>query len=212
MVSRYTSPKKTQARDLTVLAFRSSLVGTSRQYWTLAGPCGQDGQVIEGSEFCWAVRQGLVAPDQFHGVDYDPDVAAQNQTLGQGHWYRGDFLEVMRDQDAAGDFHPGLINYDSLVMPAKGTPYFAQVLYLARHQNDCVVVGNFVTRSRYWQVSYLDVIGLLQQEPLFVGFFRTGNWNLHGQAYCYNGSGKRNTTEMCSVIFTTSPQPNKEST
>jgi hypothetical protein len=198
MVQQYTSNKKLEARHETITQFRSSLVGTDLQYWTLAGPCAQNGQVIPGCEFDWAVQTGLVAPSQFHGVDHDSEITEQNTRLPDAHWYCGDFFEVLRDCE---DFNPGFVNCDLLSMPKTAAPYLAKILYLVKDQTDCVVVANFLVRIRYFKADRNDIVQLLAEHPLFRQFMLTNRWQCHDQAYEYNGNGDHNRTRLCSIVF-----------
>ena len=198
-VPRYSCQEKQEARNDTIKSFRSSLIGTPLQYWTLAGPCGKAGKVRAGSELGWALREGLVEPHQFHGVDCNHAVTARNRSL-PGNWYCGDFFETLRDYEK---LQPGFINYDSMLMPAKGAEYLARVLYLVRDFRDLVVVGNFVIRTRYYCAERSDVFNHLQHEPLYQAAWRTGHWTMPtaDRAYEYPGSGGGGKTVMLSIVL-----------
>lgn len=196
---RYSCHEKQEARNDTIKSFRSSLVGTSLQYWTLAGPCGRAGKIKAGSELDWATREGLIEPHQFHGVDCSQLVTDRNRSL-PGNWYCGDFFETLRDCEK---LQPGLINYDSMLMPARGAEYLARILYLVRDFRDLVVVGNFVIRNRYYCAERSDVLRQLQREPLYQAAWRTNHWSMptKGHAYEYPGSGGKGKTVMLSIVL-----------
>jgi hypothetical protein len=53
----------------------------------------------------------LITPDQFHGVDFDPDLILANQIdHPTAHWHCGSWLDIISEED----FQPGLISLDTM--------------------------------------------------------------------------------------------------
>lgn len=105
------SGNKMRARAENVALYRRltglRAIPEDRGYWTLCNLQPPE----KGSEIVQLVKAGLIKPSQFHGVDWDSAIIAQNKVWHpEAHWFSGDWLEVL---ESIIGFKPGLIYLDS---------------------------------------------------------------------------------------------------
>jgi len=116
------------------------------QYWTM---CGQlfdsaTGLVKLDAEYDQVVRRARFAtPDQYYGVEVAPEIAIGNQTALAGtgaHLFEGDILTVMSRSLLSGQFHPSVINLDTMSEPRSAVDLLCDTMDLVNHVDGPVVV------------------------------------------------------------------------
>lgn len=111
----WSDPLKVAARHDTVIYPYFSIFGKSipksEQYWTLAGSVSNDqGKVNSDCEAMQVLRNGLVKPDQFFGVDVSEEVINKNkELLPNFNWHHGRLSQIARRTP---NFNPAIINID----------------------------------------------------------------------------------------------------
>ena len=74
-IKKYTFSKKLTAREETIIKYYRRVFHESlpkeKQYWSMCAQCAQNGKLIPGTELDQVLKEGLITPDQFHGVDID---------------------------------------------------------------------------------------------------------------------------------------------
>lgn len=190
-------PKKLEARLQTIIdQYRKHFsYCVSGQYWSMAGRC--DGP---GCEYDQIVSEGLVRPDQFHGVDHAPEVIKGNrEDYPETNWHYDDFYWAMVKAQAAGDFRPSIVNADLIQTVDTGADYIGKIMAIASSAQ--LLVANFIVgiRGRYKQRGSDYVMDKLLGVPSFRAAFR-GGWEYGGECYVYPGTGKSRTT-MASFVF-----------
>jgi hypothetical protein len=185
----WTHPQKIRARADTIL----SLGPVAGQYWSMAGLC--DGP---GCEVVQVLRAGIIGPEQFHGVEIQRDIYDANRAAWPHlHWHCGDFLQVMRD---CGDFHPGLVNADTMNMIDTAANRVARLLYLLVPHPQATLVVNLVMEHRGHCTTADEVIDQLMEQPLFQYAVNRG-WSHDGRCYHYPGARPRPRTVMGTFVF-----------
>lgn len=157
------------------------------QYWSMCGK--NDGPLCEYPQM---IAAGVTTPEQWHGVEISRETHAINAaTFPETNWHHGDLYTVMSQHR---DFDPGLVNVDMVWMPEKGAEYVAKIMSLV--PPSCIVVANFVMRSRYRKRVDADYV---MDEMEKHAAFRNG-WDYNGTFYEYPGTG-RTPTIMGTFIF-----------
>lgn len=112
-MSTYTSEEKRESREALIQLYRAKLypaLPPRRQFWSL---CNLQPKV--GSELAQLVDSGLIKPQQYHGVDRDPEIIAQNRVWWfESNWYCGNWSSGVLSVER---FNPGLVFYDSMSTP-----------------------------------------------------------------------------------------------
>ena len=208
----WSNSKKVSARHETIISQYRKLIGRqsiplSKQYWTLAAnQTDGKGNLLKGGELDQIINCGLIAPNQYYGVDIDKETCDNNKAITNGaHWIHGDFYTELVKAHNAGDFDVGIINFDTLNMAARGSVDLAKIMYLLSIKEDLIdvmLVGNFILRHRCVQDSLpVDIVSELERQPQFQFAMKKRNWKSDYEIYTYNGSGKCKATWMGSIIF-----------
>jgi len=207
----WNDPKKIEARKQTLIeTYRSKfgeIIIKPGQYWSMCGQCfGTDGGLSEGCELDQVVKSGLIAPEQFHGVEINPEIFEGNKKIGNGaHWYCGDFLRTMQDSYANGNFNPSIVNADFITMPDRTAGYIGDIMsFLSIVNQPVLFVANFVLESSRFPdknrtMEYM--IDKLESDHMFQNALNSRDWNWMEEFYSYNGTGSKSKTKMASLIF-----------
>ena len=203
----YASNKKKTARVETIINPYREIFGYSlpedKQYWTMcATHYNENNSLLEGSELHQLLESGLISEKQFHGVDIESDIIEKNrQAIPTAKWFCQNFHRKMVQARNNGEFNPGIVNCDHIVMPKRGTIILAQLLSFLSHFDNVMLIGNLVLKARTHYSSINEMLDLLCQQPNFQKAWNTREWNIYNnEAYQYNGAGK-NTTVMGSIVF-----------
>lgn len=102
---------KTLARAENIKLFREfsgrSKIPNGRQYWTL---CNFQPPSV-GSEIVQLLNSKFVKPEQFHGVDRDSSIIAENKKWHpDANWHSAEWNDII---DSYPDFNPSLIYLDT---------------------------------------------------------------------------------------------------
>lgn len=200
------SAKKVQARSETLYRpYRQRFgwpMAKAKQYITLSALCTDAAGILASSELGQALALGFIVPSQFHGVDTDRQTIACNRlSAPEANWHNDDLYEFIVRARKGGWLNPGLVNYDSLLMPKKGVSYAADLMVALSPFSEVIFTCNFILHSRTCVTTARKAVQMLHALPNFSKAVSAG-WRPHkgSQAYRYNGTGK-NGTAMCSLVF-----------
>jgi hypothetical protein len=187
--------KKHDARLATIIEPYRLLYGESlpkeKQYWTMCAECADGKGIINGSELHQITSSGLIQPEQFHGVDMNPEIIHTNKLYQKSHWYNDDFLRAMEKAFHDGNFDPHIVNADLLNMPMKAANFIANILdfLYAAKQTDTMLVANVVLKSHNRFANANDLCAHLQENTTFRIVWSKKNWTIFaGKSYEYNGT------------------------
>lgn len=201
------SAKKLQARAETLYKPYHERFGwplaKDRQYITLPATCADEAGILASSELGQALSTQFATQSQFHGVDLDAEVVATNKRCApESNWHNEDFYEFIVRAKREGWLNPGLVNYDSLVMPKKGVRYAADLLLALAPFDSVLFTCNFILHSRTCVTTASAAVSALYALPQFEKATKAG-WRLHRstQTYVYTGTGGHGGVAMCSMVF-----------
>lgn len=206
----WSCPKKQNARNETIIAayrkhFGHSIPG-NKQYWTMCGQCSSPaGNPLMGCEPIQVINEGLIKPEQFIGVELNPDIHKLNvQAMPELCFINDDFYSAMVKSHVDGHFNPGIVNADLPRTPDGGGSYISKILaFLSDATDDVLLIANLILRMKYYTVKDGNyVVKKLNKYPPFRYAMSKGNWTLINQFYEYNGAGQTGSrTYMGSFIF-----------
>lgn len=202
-------PKKIQARHQTIIEAYRHLFGKklpeAKQYWTLCSrQVDDEGNILDGSELEQVSAAGLIKESQFYGVDIEPNVIEMNSKHIPGaHWFCGNLYTIL---SKANSFDPAIVNCDLIAGPKRGAFLVGNTLALLtrRKVKNVMVVVNFILKSRFNpDVGIEAIVEQLNKTTNFRFAFSEGGWKIYksNKIYCYEGTGKKSTTKMGSIIF-----------
>jgi hypothetical protein len=204
---KWSCPNKLKARVDSILTpyrvnFNQSALPEAKQYWSLCGKCfDDDHSLLLGCEPEQMVSEGLITPNQFHGVEISKEIHDGNSKITNGcNWYNNDFYSQLAISDGEDRFNPGIVNVDMLLMPENGAFYFSKIMNLLSRFDDVMLIGNFILKWRWRIASTEDIIGELQNHPQFQSAMATGKWRFENTVYFYKGSGRK-VSYFGTVIF-----------
>ena len=204
----YSCPKKLISRKETIILpyreYISKSLPANKQYWSMSARCIDDnGQLIPNCEMDQMVKERLITPDQFHGVDMRSHLYQANiKSKVGGHWYNNDFRSAMVKEYNRGNFNPGIVNVDSLYMPNRGVVDFGNIMsFLSsiKGLNGVLLIGNFILRQR--KVTCIPNSIFEDLKSILNITFKQCQWQSNFRVYTYNGSGTCKRTWMGSCIF-----------
>lgn len=206
----WSCPKKQKARWETIIAqyhkhFSNSLPA-DKQYWTICGQCATiEGEQLHGCEVWQVLEDGLIVPNQFYGVEVNPDIHKLNvAAFPELNWVNDDFYHAMVVAQSDSRFNPAVVNVDLPQTPDGGAGYVSKILaLLTATSKDVLVVANLILRMKYYTAKDGDyVMNLLNEYPQFRYAIREGNWTVADHFYEYNGAGNTGSRiYMGSFIF-----------
>jgi len=198
-------PKKLQARQLTIIEPYRQLfhqrLPTNKQYWSLCSQQVNDnGSLLPDSELDQLLKSNLISQNQFHGVDREQHVIDLNQKyLPNCHWYNNDLYRAM----CIKNLNPGIINIDTIEMPATGIILVAKIMDLLNHANihEVLLTANFVLQTRHHKIQTDAINKAINSNMKFLQCFVAGNWQItSSKDYKYPGTGNSKTI-MGSIIL-----------
>ncbi len=197
----FSTTEKQLSRYETIISPYREFFGRSlpaeKQYWTLSAQCSEDGGLISESEFNQILEEGLIQPDQFHGVDTDREAVIQNKKIGFGNFHHGDIYSVMANFRG---LNPGVVNLDLLRTFETEKELIKKMFLLLSGYTDFIFNINVLFSSH--RVSYRDpqdILRVLGSDPDFYRTFTKYDWGRHLVVYPYKGIGPR--TKMVSLTF-----------
>lgn len=214
----YTCPKKVAWRSTVIKTYREIMGQNSlppeKQYWTMPnkiydGDFLMGGRLLRGCEFYQIIQEGLVTPDQCHGVERVREIYENNLKVPKVHSYLGDFLNTM-DEHAGNDrYNPGVVMYDSVEYPDTREDYFPRIMYFltALDIRNVLLVWNFVIKSRF--IRDYETNGLPERihshELIELSRLRAEEsgcpWDWLPYAITYRGSGKGHQSTMATAFY-----------
>jgi len=201
-------PKKMQARHDTIIQPYRKLFSHSlphnKQYWTMcATHYDENYNLLNGSELYQMLNTGLITQEQFHGVDFKPEIIEGNKkAVPDAHWHCGDFYKTLIKAKNNNDFNPGIVFCDHVKMPESGgADYAAKILALLADTEKVILTVNLVVRARHNFSSRQKMYDTIQKTPQFSYAWERG-WRIYQQekVYGYRGTGA-NYTDLASIVF-----------
>ncbi len=203
--AEWDNPEKRKSRAQSVINPYRKYFGHSlspeKQYWTLCGAHFNKTGPLQG-ELGHMIQAGLVTPDQFHGVDREPDIITRNQQLHpESNWHCGDFREVMYAASDEGTFNPAIINYDGVAGIPNAVYDVIRIFWLidSNVREKLLFSINVLLRLPY----KIDRIkqGIEFMEPLQKQHNIPDHWALRSTYYSYPGAVARSQTVMGVFTF-----------
>lgn len=204
--------KKIIARQETIInqyrkIYNRQSIPQDKQYWTMCGNLSDNNNHLnQDSEYAQIIREGLISPEQFRGVEIDEIIYKRNkQVLPDVIIYKDDFLHTLNQQANQNKFHPAIINADLINMPEIGAIYISKILALLSHiPDEIMLVANLILDSPYISSNkkHQDInrfLVNLNEQPRFNRYKH--HWNFDNECYKYAGNREHSRTNMGSYIF-----------
>ena len=204
--------KKIIARQETIInqyrkIYNRQSIPQDKQYWTMCGNLSDNNNHSnQDSEYSQIIREGLITPNQFRGVEIDDTIYNRNkQVLPHIEIYKDDFFKTLNRQANQNQFHPAIVNADLINMPEIGAIYISKIIaLLSMMPGEIMLVANLVLDSPYISPTRkkqdIDrfLINLKNQHK-FNAFKH--HWNFDNECYKYAGNREHSRTTMGSYIF-----------
>jgi len=188
------SPFKIEARSQNVAIYRrltgNRRIPDDREYWTLASVQ----PLHEGSEISQMERLGLLTKNQFHGVDWNKNIIAQNELWHpEAHWYAGEWVDVI----GANEFNPALCYLDTTAFADRhvAARLVSETMLLCPAQT--VLFANLMLNDPYAKRK-IDPNAVLQAISEGVPPSELRRWDLSVENFEYSMTGK---TSMLTYVF-----------
>lgn len=204
--------KKIIARQETIInqyrkIYNRQSIPQDKQYWTMCGNLSDNNNHLnQDSEYSQIIREGLITPNQFRGVEIDDIIFNRNkQVLPHIEIYKDDFFKTLNRQANQNQFNPAIVNADLINMPEIGAIYISKIIaLLSMMPGEIMLVANLVLDSPYISPTRkkqdIDrfLINLKNQHK-FNAFKH--HWNFDNECYKYAGNREHSRTTMGSYIF-----------
>lgn len=204
--------KKIIARKETIInqyrkIYNRQSIPQDKQYWTMCGNLSDNNNNLnQDSEYSQIIREGLITPNQFRGVEIDEIIYNRNkEVLPHIEIYKDDFFKTLNRQANKNQFNPAIVNADLINMPEIGATYISKIVaLLSMMPGEIMLVANLVLDSPYISPTKkkqdIDrfLINLKNQHK-FNAFKH--NWNFNNECYKYAGNREHSRTSMGSYIF-----------
>jgi hypothetical protein len=149
--------KKIIAREETIInqyrkIYNRQSIPQDKQYWTMCGNLSDNNNNINHhSEYAQIIREGLIQPHQFKGVEIDETIYKRNkQVLPNIEIYQDDFFKTLNRQANQNQFKPAIVNADLINMPEIGAIYISKIIaLLSMMPGEVMLVANLVLDSPY---------------------------------------------------------------
>ena len=204
--------KKIIAREETIInqyrkIYNRQSIPQDKQYWTMCGNLSDNNNNINhDSEYAQIVREGLIQPHQFKGVEIDETIYNRNkQVLPNIEIYQDDFFKTLNRQANQNQFKPAIVNADLINMPEIGATYISKIIaLLSMMPGEIMLVANLVLDSPYISPTRKkqDIdrfLVNLKNQHKFNAFKH--HWNFNNECYKYAGNREHSRTSMGSYIF-----------
>jgi hypothetical protein len=204
--------KKIIAREETIInqyrkIYNRQSIPQDKQYWTMCGNLSDNNNNINhDSEYAQIIREGLIQPHQFKGVEIDETIYNRNkQVLPNIEIYQDDFFKTLNRQANQNQFKPAIVNADLINMPEIGAIYISKIIaLLSMMPGEIMLVANLVLDSPYISPTRKkqDIdrfLVNLKNQHKFNAFKH--HWNFNNECYKYAGNREHSRTSMGSYIF-----------
>jgi hypothetical protein len=204
--------KKIIAREETIInqyrkIYNRQSIPQDKQYWTMCGNLSDNNNNINhDSEYAQIIREGLIQPHQFKGVEIDETIYKRNkQVLPNIEIYQDDFFKTLNRQANQNLFKPAIVNADLINMPEIGAIYISKIIaLLTMMPGEVMLVANLVLDSPYISPTRKkqDIdrfLANLKNQHKFNAFKH--HWNFNNECYKYAGNREHSRTSMGSYIF-----------
>ena len=204
--------KKIIARQETIInqyrkIYNRQSIPQDKQYWTMCGNLSDNNNHLkQDSEYSQIIREGLITPNQFRGVEIDDTIYNRNkQVLPHIEIYKDDFFKTLNRQANQNQFNPAIVNADLINMPEIGAIYISKIIaLLSMVPGEIMLVANLVLDSPYISPTRKkqDIdrfLVNLKNQHKFNSFKR--HWNFNNECYKYAGNREHSRTSMGSYIF-----------
>ena len=204
--------KKKIAREETIInqyrkIYNRQSIPQDKQYWTMCGNLSDNNNHLnQDSEYSQIIREGLITPNQFRGVEIDDTIYNRNkQVLPHIEIYKDDFFKTLNRQANQNQFNPAIVNADLINMPEIGAIYISKIIaLLSMMPGEIMLVANLVLDSPYISPTRKkqDIdrfLVNLKNQHKFNSFKR--HWNFNNECYKYAGNREHSRTSMGSYIF-----------
>ena len=204
--------KKKIAREETIInqyrkIYNRQSIPQDKQYWTMCGNLSDNNNHLnQDSEYSQIIREGLITPNQFRGVEIDDTIYNRNkQVLPHIEIYKDDFFKTLNRQANQNQFNPAIVNADLINMPEIGAIYISKIIaLLSMVPGEIMLVANLVLDSPYISPTRKkqDIdrfLVNLKNQHKFNSFKR--HWNFNNECYKYAGNREHSRTSMGSYIF-----------
>jgi len=204
--------KKIIAREETIInqyrkIYNRQSIPQDKEYWTMCGNLSDNNNNINhDSEYAQIVREGLIQPHQFKGVEIDETIYKRNkQVLPNIEIYQDDFFKTLNRQANQNQFKPAIVNADLINMPEIGATYISKIMaLLSMMPGEVMLVANLVLDSPYISPTRKkqDIdrfLVNLKNQHKFNAFKH--HWNFNNECYKYAGNREHSRTSMGSYIF-----------
>lgn len=206
--------KKSESRDTTIISAWRNLTGAKdipakSQYWTLCGPMysakASTPTLQANCELNHVLREGLIQPHQFHGVEFIPEIHDANVAAVRHQWskdgpklYEGEFRTVFASAHGKPNFQPAIVNLDTMSQPRLAARLLGHVLNTLNY----VTGEKLVTLNAVIDMRHLDIhhtIDDLYKEAR--KYCRSGGWAISDEGWQYKGTGVSSTTMATLILF-----------
>ena len=209
---RWDDPQKVNSRtEAIILPYRHyfhNSIPTPKQYWTMCGAHFDETGKLKGE--CGQLTQdGLIKPEQFHGVDREESIIKKNKKhYPEINWYCEDFRDAMAEAAIEGWFNPAIINYDGVMQSRSSAKYLKRILNFIDNNvhEELLLVANFLLNSPYKSNvgSHCETGSEVIDELLRIYIF-PDHWTVHPTYYEYPGTDKRSKSWMGMFAFVKEP-------
>lgn len=188
-------PIKVDARDKSIIGAYRSLTGRQsiprgRQYWTMCGKVGSEGQLIPNCELDQVVKSGLVSWSQVYGVEINQRVHAQNVQACRSYGptlIHGDLLNALDQHLGEKKLCPAIVNIDTFLEVKKGVDMLARAMDILNFVDGPIMVAWNIILSQEWygrSATVREVADVLHSNGLFSLASRHG-WKESDTYYPY---------------------------
>ena len=197
--------KKKIAREETIInqyrkIYNRQSIPQDKQYWTMCGNLSDNNNNINhDSEYAQIIREGLIQPHQFKGVEIDETIYKRNkQVLPNIEIYQDDFFKTLNRQANQNQFKPAIVNADLINMPEIGAIYISKIIaLLSMMPGEIMLVANLVLDSPYISPTRKkqDIdrfLVNLKNQHKFNAFKHY--WNFNNECYKYAGNREHSRT------------------
>lgn len=216
-IPNYHSKAKQHVRCATIIEPARALFGTlklpeNRQYWTMCAQIGDGATPYLGGELDQLLQEGFITPDQFHGVEMDPNgygihdinVASVANMPIKPNLYHNSLESQLLDAAHDGTLRPGVVYVDDIQGPRKSAELLVRVLGALRNTSGpTLLVWNSVMSKRYWRVDWPEYNVILNSTYHYKELIAPWDkYDLGGSnGGWYRGSSEKSDTTMCTVIW-----------
>ena len=215
----YTRQRKINSRQSTIINYYRQVSGNQmlpkdKQYWTMCNRCSVNSELKENSELDQILKQKLITPNQFYGVDIDYNCIKENRKLDieVGAWINDDFYSAMCEADYNNNFNPGIIYLDTTHMTKTNLEEISRILWLLKEREYskvllvCNNILRFLTRgTKQEEFDYnINLIEALNETDIGKMILSDPKLKVSPTCYVYSGCGGKKdvqSTKMGTVCF-----------